>query len=138
LHHAFDRLAQQELNMNDADSSAPNDHRWYARPVFFVADIERSLHFYVQLLGFRKRWHEGDGTGKVCQVDRGECEIILCEDTSRHDRARLFVELTPDGVAELRRELEQRSVPNTVAWWGYDVIQINDPDGNELMFPTEP
>lgn len=110
-------------------------HRWYARPVIFVADVERSLHFYVDLLGFEKRWHEGEGAGKVCQVDRGECEIILCEDAARRDKARLFVELTRDGIADLRRELVERSVPNTVAWWGYDVVKVEDPDGNELLFP---
>ena len=23
------------------------------------------------------------------------------------------------------------------AWWGYDVIRIADPDGNELLFPLD-
>jgi catechol 2,3-dioxygenase-like lactoylglutathione lyase family enzyme len=110
--------------------------RWYTRPVLFVADVNRALHFYVDLLGFEKRWHEGDGAGKVCQVDRGDCEIILCEDAARRDKARLFIELTPDGLTELRREMAERLVPSKAAWWGYDVIQIDDPDGNELLFPT--
>jgi catechol 2,3-dioxygenase-like lactoylglutathione lyase family enzyme len=110
-------------------------HRWYTRPVFFVADVNRALRFYVDKLGFEKRWHEGNGTGKVCQVNRGECEIILCEDSRPRDKARLFVELTPDGVAELRREIAERSVPYKHSWWGYDVLQVDDPDGNELLFP---
>jgi len=110
-------------------------HRWYTRPVFFVADVHRALRFYLDLLGFEKSWHEGDGTGKVCQVNRGECEIILCEDATRQDKARLFIELTAEGLAELRRELVNRSIPSTNSWWGYDVIQIHDPDGNELLFP---
>jgi catechol 2,3-dioxygenase-like lactoylglutathione lyase family enzyme len=70
-------------------------HRWYTRPVLFVADVNRALRFYIDLLGFEKRWHEGDGAGKVCQVERSECEIILCEDATRTDKARLFVSLTP-------------------------------------------
>ncbi|HYX28283.1 MAG TPA: glyoxalase superfamily protein [Pyrinomonadaceae bacterium] len=110
-------------------------HRWYTRPVLFVADINRAIRFYVEMLGFEKAWHEGDGTGKVCQVSHGECEIILCEDTSRRDRARLFIELTPEGLAELRREIVERSIPVKEAWWGYDSIQIDDSDGNELLFP---
>lgn len=110
-------------------------HRWYARPVLFVADVNRALAFYTGKLGFTKRWHEGNGAGKVCQVDRGECEIILCEDASRTDRGRLYVELTPAGLAELRGELAQRSVPGEKAWWGDDVLRIGDPDGNELFFP---
>jgi catechol 2,3-dioxygenase-like lactoylglutathione lyase family enzyme len=111
-------------------------HRWYARPVLFVADVNRALRFYIDMLGFEKRWHEGDGAGKVCQVNRGECEIILCEDATRRDKARLFVELTPDGLTDLRREIVEHSVPSKKSWWGYDVLQVDDPDGNELLFPT--
>jgi len=110
-------------------------HRWYTRPVLFVADVNRAIRFYIEMLGFEKRWHEGDGAGKVCQVDRGECEIILCEDATRRDRARLFVELTADGLKDLRRELVERSVPSKESWWGSDAIQVDDPDGNELLFP---
>jgi catechol 2,3-dioxygenase-like lactoylglutathione lyase family enzyme len=109
--------------------------QWYTRPVLFVADVNRALHFYIDLLGFEKRWHEGNGAGKVCQVDRGGCEIILCEDATRRDKARLFVSLTQDGLAELRREIIERSIPSKASWWGYDVIQVDDPDGNELLFP---
>ena len=111
-------------------------HRWYARPVFFVADVHRALRFYIGMLGFEKAWHEGDGTGTVCQVNRSDCEIILCQDSTRTDKARLFVELTADGLAAFRRELAERSVPNKKSWWGYDVTQVDDPDGNELLFPV--
>ena len=109
--------------------------RWYARPVFFVADVSRALEFYLNALGFEKDWHEDDGKGGVCQVHRSECEIILCEAQARRDRGRLFVELSADGIAELRREIAARSVPSTQTWWGYDVIRVEDPDGNELLFP---
>ncbi len=112
-------------------------HRWYSRPVFFVADLPRALRFYVDALGFEKVWHSGDGEGTVCQVHRAECEIILCEEADRRDRGRLFVELTPDGLAELRREIEARSIPSSQAWWGYDVIRVEDADDNELLFPYE-
>jgi catechol 2,3-dioxygenase-like lactoylglutathione lyase family enzyme len=111
-------------------------HRWYTRPVLFVADVNRALRFYVEMLGFEKSWHEGEGAGGVCQVNRGECEIILCQHETRRDKARLFVSLTPDGLTALRRELAERSVPSEKSWWGYDVIKIVDPDGNELLFPA--
>ncbi|HKP74604.1 MAG TPA: glyoxalase superfamily protein [Longimicrobiaceae bacterium] len=109
--------------------------KWYARPVFFVADIDRALEFYVGMLGFEKRWQGDDGS--VCQVDRGDCEIILCEHDTRRDKGRLFIELNVEGLAELRREIAERSVPCRETWWGYDSIQIDDPDGNELLFPVE-
>lgn len=111
--------------------------RWYARPVFYVADLNRSLQFYVEMLNFEKVWHEADGTGTVCQVTRSDCEIILSQTADRRDKSRLFIELTPDGIAELQREIIERAVPSKTAWWGYDVIQIDDPDGNELLFPVE-
>jgi hypothetical protein len=45
------------------------------------------------------------------------------------------VEPTGEGLDELRREIAERSVPTQDPWWGYDVIRIADPDGNELLFP---
>ncbi|MFL5483200.1 MAG: glyoxalase superfamily protein [Gemmatimonadaceae bacterium] len=121
--------------MSEQAASSQTIHRWYVRPVLFVGDVDRALRFYIDMLGFEKRWHAGDGAGKVCQVDRGECEIILCEDGRHTDKARLFVELTADGLADLRRELAERSVPTKETWWGYDTLVVEDPDGNELFFP---
>lgn len=115
--------------------AAAVSQKWYARPVFFVADVNRALRFYVDVLGFVKKWPDGDGT--VCQVDRGECEIILCEEATRRDKGRLFIELTAEGLAQLRGEIEARSIPHRETWWGYDSIAIDDPDGNELLFPIE-
>jgi catechol 2,3-dioxygenase-like lactoylglutathione lyase family enzyme len=123
--------------MSDSTATEQVVQKWYARPVFFVSDLQVALRFYIDKLGFKKKWHTGDGKGTVCQVDRGECEIILCEDSGRQDKSRLFVELNRDGIDELRREILERSVPSQKAWWGYDVIQIIDPDGNELLFPLD-
>ena len=82
-------------------------HRWYTRPVLFVADVNRAARFYIDNLGFEKRWHSDDGAGRVCQVDRGECEIILCEDPARKGKARLFIELTTDGLADLHARIAE-------------------------------
>jgi len=122
--------------MSESNITEQVSQRWYARPVFFVSDVQGALRFYIDQLGFEKRWHEADGKGTVCQVNRGECEIILCEDAARRGKGRLFVELTHEGLEELRREIAERSVPSEQAWWGYDVIRITDPDGNELLFPS--
>jgi catechol 2,3-dioxygenase-like lactoylglutathione lyase family enzyme len=126
----------QDPTMTEHRMTDPIIHRWYTRPVFFVADVNRAIHFYVDMLGFEKSWHEGDGTGGVCQVNHSECEIILCQDATRKDKARLFISLTPEALEDLRREIAERSVPSRESWWGYDVLQIDDPDGNELLFPV--
>jgi catechol 2,3-dioxygenase-like lactoylglutathione lyase family enzyme len=127
----------EELNMCESPHGERVTYRWYARPVFFVSDVQCALSFYIDKLGFEKQWHEADGKGGVCQVNRAGCEIILCEEPARKDRGRLFVELTREGLDELRREISERSVPTENAWWGYDVIRIADLDGNELLFPIE-
>ena len=97
--------------MTESTVSERIDHRRYARPVFFVSDVQGAPRYYIDKLGFEKRWHEADGEGKVCQFNRGECEIILCEDAARRDKGRLFVELNRDVLDELRREISERSVP---------------------------
>ena len=119
--------------MSEPTAPAQISHKWYTRPVFFVSDVEAALRFYLGQLGFEKAWHKDT----VCQVNRGDCEIILCQDAARRDRSRLFIELNRDGFDQLRREISERSVPSTKSWWGYDVILITDPDGNELLFPYE-
>ena len=121
--------------MTNQPTKNPLAHRWYTRPVFFVTDVNRAVRFYVDLLGFEKAWHTGDGAGKICQVNHGECEIILCEDATRRDKGRLFIELTAEALVDLRREFLERSVPAKETWWGYDTLQVDDPDGNELLFP---
>ena len=110
---------------------------WYARPVFFVSDLKQSLPFYLDVLRFTKKWHSGDGAGTVCQVNRSECEIILCQDAARTDKSRVFLELNAEGLAVLHREIAERSIPHTKLWWGYDTVRIVDPDGNELFVCNE-
>ena len=62
-------------------------HRWYSRPVLFVADLGRALRFYVDQLGFGKDWHADDGLGTVCQVSaataRSSSARTLCATTRR-------------------------------------------------------
>lgn len=122
--------------MIDQLPDAMVQHRWYSRPVLFVADLQRSLRFYVDSLAFRKDWHADDGKGTICQVSRSDCEIILCQDPARHGTARLFIELTAEGLRAFRQELVERAVPHKATWWGYDTTQVDDPDGNELFFPV--
>jgi catechol 2,3-dioxygenase-like lactoylglutathione lyase family enzyme len=132
-------LSGEPLKGSDKDldmSETGNEriaHQWYARPVLFVSDVQVALRFYIDTLGFKKKWHGHN----VCQVDRGGCEIILCEDPARQDKSRLFVELNRDGMDELRRGISERSLPTERMWWGYDTIRIVDPDGNELLFPLD-
>ena len=47
---------------------------WFARPVLLVTDVDRSVDFYVNLLGITQSWrYEEDGKAHVAQVDRQAC-----------------------------------------------------------------
>jgi len=53
---------------------------WFARPVLHVADVEASLRFYVERLGFTSPWRfDKDGKGCVAEVDRQGCALILAD-----------------------------------------------------------
>jgi catechol 2,3-dioxygenase-like lactoylglutathione lyase family enzyme len=119
------------------NSTEINNQIWYARPVFFVSDLDQALAFYVDGLSFSKIWHEGNGKGNVCQIERGGCEIILSVDQARTSGNRLFVELSKAEVEKLQLELAEKSIPWKRIWWGYDVLQLKDPDGNELLVCLE-
>lgn len=111
--------------------------RWYARPVLFVSDVERSIGFYVEKLGFEEAWrHEEAGQPIVAQVDRRGCELILSsQEQDKTGRGRMFISLDVEVLHAVRAELEGRGVMVEDARWGYPLMVVHDPDGNELYFP---
>jgi len=54
---------------------------WLARPVVHLTDVQASLRFYVDRLGFTSPWRylEGDGRACVAQVDGQGCALILAD-----------------------------------------------------------
>lgn len=110
---------------------------WYARPVLFVADIGRSVDFYVHQLGFTQSWrHEEDGKALVAQVDRQGCALILSSQwPAKVGSALMFISLEVEALRSVRAELEDKGVNVTDGYWGYPLMVVHDPDGNELYFP---
>jgi catechol 2,3-dioxygenase-like lactoylglutathione lyase family enzyme len=111
--------------------------RWYARPVLFVSDLERSIAFYVKQLGFKENWRHQDGHQLlVAQVDRETCELILSsQEPEKTGRGRMFLSLDVETLQAVRAELEGRGVEVADGSWGYRLMVVKDPDGNELYFP---
>jgi uncharacterized glyoxalase superfamily protein PhnB len=118
---------------------------WFARPVLHVKDVEASLDFYINLLNFTTPWrHNEDGRACVAQVDRQGCALILADKwPEKIRRALMFISLnvepaTPEAAAAavnaLRAELEAKGVPVKEGFWGYHLLIIDDPDGNQLFF----
>jgi len=110
---------------------------WYTRPILPVADVTAALDYYVGALGFAEDWrHEDGGRLLVTQVGRDGCELILsCQWPDKAGTAMLFVSLDQDVLDALRADLESRGVAAKNGWWGYRLMVLNDPDGNELLFP---
>lgn len=110
---------------------------WYSRPLFFVADAQRSSDFYVDKLGFVQAWSfSEEGKLFVAQVNREDCEIILSSQwPEKNGKGMLFISLTDPTYAALPAELAAQGVVVKEGWWGYRTLIVTDPDGNELYFP---
>jgi hypothetical protein len=47
---------------------------WFARPVLHLTDVEASLRFYINRLGFTSPWrYDEDGRAHIAQVERQGC-----------------------------------------------------------------
>ena len=124
---------------------------WFARPVLHVADVEASLRFYVERLGFTSPWRfDEGGKARVAQVDRQGCALILSDQwPEKTGKALMFISLNVEpqthdaavvALDALRAELEVRGVAVKEGSWGYRILVVDDPDGNQLFFnyPHEP
>ena len=112
-------------------------NEWFARPVLFVADIDRSVDFYVKQLGFSHPWrYEEEGKARVAQVERQGCALILSSQwPDKVGKGLMFISLDVEVLNALRSELEGRGVDVKDGHWGYRLMVIVDPDRNELYFP---
>ncbi|HTP67335.1 MAG TPA: VOC family protein [Dongiaceae bacterium] len=118
---------------------------WFARPVLSVTDVEDSLRFYTEQLGFTSPWrYQENGVAHVAQVDRQGCALILADTwPEKVGKGLMFISLNVEpatyeaatvALDALRAELEHRGVAVNEGSWGYRLLVINDPDGNQLLF----
>ena len=118
---------------------------WFARPVLHVTDVEASLRFYVERLGFTSPWrYEEDGRAHAAQVERQGCMLILAGTwPEKVGKGLIFISLNsaqqmPEAAIAaldaLRAELEARGVAVKEGFWGYRLLVVDDPDGNQLFF----
>jgi catechol 2,3-dioxygenase-like lactoylglutathione lyase family enzyme len=118
---------------------------WFARPVLHVKDVEASIRFYVNQLGFTSPWrYEEEGKARVAQVERLGCALILADTwPEKIGKGLMFISMNvePDtresavaALDELRAELEAKGVLVKEGSWGYRLLVVDDPDGNQLFF----
>ena len=118
---------------------------WFARPVLHVKDVEASLRFYSDQLAFTSPWrYDEDGRARVAQVDRQGCALILSDQwPEKVGKGLIYISLNVDSPSHeaavaaldaLRAELEAKGVPVKEGSWGYRLLVVDDPDGNQLFF----
>lgn len=118
---------------------------WFARPVLHVTDVDASLRFYVDRLGFTSPWrYDEGGRTFVAQVDRQGCALILADTwPEKVGKGLMFISLNVEphsheaavaALDALRAELEARGVSVKEGSWGYRLLVVDDPDGNQLFF----
>ena len=107
----------------------------YARSVFFVADVERSMRYYTEQLGFSLDWDSHDG---VMQVSLFGFELILNQvddrTRTRAGHGRVFIGLEDDQGEAIRQHLAGHGIETLRVKWGRPTLVVRDADANELFF----
>ena len=112
-------------------------------PLLFVQDIQRSIAFYCQTLGFNLAGQARSG-GSVfwCMLQRDGCSLMLqqaeAEDGSPVGRGRgVIFYFVCDDADRMHAELTARGLtlaaPRT-AYYGMRQVTMSDPDGYQLCF----
>jgi catechol 2,3-dioxygenase-like lactoylglutathione lyase family enzyme len=125
------------------DKEAMTD--WFARPVLHVTDVDASIRFYIDRLGFTSPWRfEEGGKAYVAQVERDGCALILSNHwREKIGKALMFISLNAEqegdeaaaaAVDDLRAELQAKGAPVKDSSWGYRPLVVDDPDRNQLFF----
>ena len=109
-------------------------------PILCVSDVEASIRYYVEKLGFAVTfsWGEDDGPVTFAGVQRDGFEVMLCRDGQGHPGAWFTVWV--DDVDALHDEYvvsgaDVRRAPVDLPW-GVREMNVADPDGNRIRVST--
>jgi len=105
-------------------------------PVFRVEDVDASIAYYINALGFELRWRAGKSFACVAQ---GNCALFLTDDNQSQPRMWIWT-----GVEDVRAlhakyvasGAKIRNPPNNFEW--ALEMQVEDLDGNVLRIGSEP
>jgi catechol 2,3-dioxygenase-like lactoylglutathione lyase family enzyme len=105
-------------------------------PVFRVNNVDSSIAYYVNGLGFQLRWRASD---EFACVGRDQCSIFLTTDNQSQPRMWIWIGV-PD-VRALHNQYEVsgariRNPPNNFEW--ALEMQVEDLDGNVLRIGSDP
>lgn len=130
-----------------SDTPRPTGGKLWARHIFRVSDLGKSVGFYCETLGFTRDWMEAGDEPAVAQVSRLGVTLML--DTQAYwPKAGIpsVLSLTLNDVPErpaldaLHREFVAAGAviakpPSKIHWdpQVYEMV-VEDPDGNVLLF----
>jgi catechol 2,3-dioxygenase-like lactoylglutathione lyase family enzyme len=105
-------------------------------PVFRVKDVDASIAYYLNTLGFELRWLAGDSFACVA---RDKCSIFLTSDNQ--SQPRMWVWLGVEDVRVLHGNYvasgaKIRNAPENFEW--ALEMQVEDLDGNVLRIGSDP
>jgi uncharacterized glyoxalase superfamily protein PhnB len=123
--------------MSSAESTAsvPTVTLGRCTPILRVADLDASVAYYTEVLGFRIDW----GDRNFLQVSRDDAVLMLSKGDQGHAGTWVWV-----GVSDadaLHAEILARGAvvrhPPTNYPWGARELHVTDPDGHVLRFGSE-
>ena len=102
-------------------------------PILRVKNFAVAMDYYVNKLGFTKKWDWGAPPGFGC-VTRGKVEIFLCE--GAQGQAGTWLSIFAEDVDALHEEYKKsgaiiRLEPTNLPW-GTREMNVEDPDGHRL------
>ena len=119
-----------------AESKIKRTHFENSAPILSVADMARSVRYYVDVLGFTNaKWGNDDFT---C-VSRDQAAIYLCR--GGQGQPGTWVWIGVEDVAALHEEYKVSGAiirhPPQNYDWAYE-MKVDDPDNHVLRFGSEP
>jgi predicted enzyme related to lactoylglutathione lyase len=116
--------------------SSTNNNFGSPVPVFRVKDVDASISYYLNALGFQLQWRANEGF--AC-VGRDKCSIFLTNDTQ--SQPRMWIWIGVEDVRALHASFVKsgakiRNPPENFEW--ALEMQIEDLDGNVLRIGSDP
>jgi catechol 2,3-dioxygenase-like lactoylglutathione lyase family enzyme len=121
--------------ITDSTVAPPRATLGGAIPILRVADLDASVAYYVDRLGFTLQWR----ADPVASVGRDRVSLMLSADDQGQPGT--WVWLSTDDADALYAELAGRGArlrhPPTNYPWGSRECQVTDPDGHVLRFGAD-
>lgn len=104
-------------------------------PILRVADLDASLAYYANSLGFTLAWRDDD----FAQIERGQAVLMLCENEQGNPGTWVYVGVSDvDALAQEIRPRGARIRIGPVNYpWGARELHVTDLDGHVLRFGSD-